>query len=109
MIDSAKVFVNGDRLAELWNRIKQELNAKQDKAERDTATDDEVAEMLGEVFGPFEGEEVLPNGVATDEEVAEMLDGVFGSFSGDGPDVQNIATDEEITEMLNEVFCFVGK
>ena len=39
------------------------------------ATDEEVSEMLEEVFGAAEEP---PDGVATDEEISEMLDEVFG-------------------------------
>lgn len=40
------------------------------------ATDEEVSEMLEEVFGAAEEP---PDGVATDEEIDEMLDEIFGS------------------------------
>lgn len=40
------------------------------------ATDEEVGEMLEEVFGAAEEP---PDGVATDEEIDEMLDEIFGS------------------------------
>lgn len=39
------------------------------------ASDDEVREMLEEVFGAAADD---PDGIATDEEINEMLDGVFG-------------------------------
>lgn len=39
------------------------------------AADEEVSEMLTEVFGPAEEP---PDNAATDEEIAEMLDAVFG-------------------------------
>ena len=52
MTREAEIFLNEKRVAELWARIRQELDAKQDRVERDTATDAEVEELLDEVFGP---------------------------------------------------------
>lgn len=43
--------------------------------------------------------------VATDEEVKEMLGDVFGKQSGDGTVEENqVATDAEVAEMLKDVF-----
>ena len=75
MTVGAEKFLNGANLAELWERIKRELNAKQDQ---NLATDAEVEEMLDEVFSA--GEESLPGQeTATETEIQEMLDEVFGA------------------------------
>ena len=88
-------------------------------------TDEEVKEMLEEVFGKQGGTgggtgggetggDVLDESrVATDAEVFEMLEEVFGkSGSGSGGgggntgdvDDNQVATDAEVAEMLKEVF-----
>ncbi len=45
---SAERFLNGERASELWERTKEEIKTRLP----DTATDEEVAEMLEDVFGP---------------------------------------------------------
>lgn len=80
MTREAEIFLNEKRVAELWARIRQELDAKQDRVERDTATDAEVEELLDEVFGPLGGDSDRSD-VAADEEIEEMLDEVFGPAS----------------------------
>lgn len=77
MTRNQEIFLNDQRVAELWARIKRELDAKQDRAERDTATDAEVDEMLDEVFGSGGGYDPAERPTATDEEVTEMLNEVF--------------------------------
>ena len=79
----------------------------------DVVTDEEVKEMLEEVFGKQGGTgggtgggetggDVLDESrVATDAEVFEMLEEVFGAAS-EPP--EGIASDEEINEMLDAVF-----
>lgn len=54
--------------------------------------------------------------IATDQEVREMLDEVFGGGTPpdqpdppDGPDEDRIATDEEFEEMMGEIFGKTGK
>ena len=50
---SVELVPNSERIAELWARIKAELDTKLDKG--DTAADEEVAEMLAEIFGASGG------------------------------------------------------
>ncbi|NBH79477.1 hypothetical protein D3Z52_17930 [Clostridiaceae bacterium] len=51
------------------------------------------------------GDGVKPSDVTTDEEVNEMLGEVFGEQSGDGTiDENQVVTDAEVAEMLKEVF-----
>lgn len=62
----------------------------------DAAGRAEAAANRAELSGGTGGVEI-----ATDEEVAEMLEEVFGAA---GESSGEVATDEEISEMLNEVF-----
>ena len=48
-MDAVELVPNRARIAELWAGVKAELDTKQDRL--DTAADEEVAEMLDEVFG----------------------------------------------------------
>lgn len=108
MIEGAETFLSGQRVAELWERLKLELSAKQDKTEQDAATDGEVSEMLDEVFGLGGGYIPENQPTATEDEVEEMLDDVFGQFSGE-PTEADTATDAEVIEMLDDVFGLVSK
>lgn len=56
------------------SRAEQAANRVELSGGVEIAADEEVAEMLEEVFGPAEA----PDNVATDEEIGEMLDAVFG-------------------------------
>ncbi|MDE7262879.1 MAG: hypothetical protein K2N78_12590 [Oscillospiraceae bacterium] len=44
-------FLNEERTAELWERVKKEIASQPDR--QGTATDEEVEEMLDEVLGPI--------------------------------------------------------
>ena len=72
----------------------------------DVTTDEEVGEMIVDVFGKQNGDgAVSDDRVATDEEVAEMLREVFGRLSSGGTvNEDEVVTDEEVAEMLREVF-----
>lgn len=79
----------------------------------EVATEDEVNEMLEEIFGKqgggSGGEDIDESRVATDEEVKEMLNEVFGKQgegSGGQIDDAQVVTDEEVAEVLKEVFGF---
>lgn len=109
MTGKTDTFLNAERVAELWERIRQALDAKQDRVERDAATDAEVTEMLDEVFGFGGGYEPEEQPTATEAEVAEMLDEIFGSGSSGGSGETDVAADSEISEMLNEVFGRVSR
>ena len=52
-MNSVELVPNSERIAELWARIKAELGTKLDGG--DIAADEEVAEMLDEVFGTSGG------------------------------------------------------
>ena len=101
MMDAVELVPNSARIAELWAKIKAELDTKLDKG--DTAAAEEVTEMLDEVFGASGGgpPAEVPD-IAAEEGVAEMLDEVFGSSGSQSQ--SGIATEQEVTEMLNEVF-----
>lgn len=78
MMDAVELVPNSARIAELWAKIKAELDTKLDKA--DIAADEEVTEMLNEVFGaPGNSPPAVTPDIATDEEVKEMLTDVFGA------------------------------
>ena len=53
MMDAVELVPNSARIAELWAKIKAELDTRLD--EGDTAADVEVTEMLDEIFGPSGG------------------------------------------------------
>ena len=53
MMDAAGQVPTGARIAELWAKFKAELDTRLD--EGNTAADEEVAEMLNEVFGTSGG------------------------------------------------------
>ena len=76
MMDAARLVPDSVRIEELWVRIKAELDTRLD--EGDIAADEEVAEMLNEVFGTSGGgpPAEVPD-IAADEEVEEMLDEIF--------------------------------
>lgn len=57
-------------------------------------TEEEFAQMMA-TGGPS---------IANDEEVEEMLNDVFGTFEEIPPNYPNIATDEDVDNMLNDVF-----
>lgn len=99
MMGAVGLVPNSARIAELWARFKAELDTKLDK--KNTATGEEVTEMLAEVFGSPEGSTPAAPETAADEEVEEMLQEVLGTA---GSSERNIATEAEIAEMLSEVF-----
>lgn len=83
MTGGAEIFLNDQGVAELWERIKQELNAKQDKVDLKIATDDEVSEMLDDVFGISGSSGNYDEcEIAADDEIEDMLDEVFGVAQG---------------------------
>ena len=57
--------------------------------------------MLDDVFG--EGGEPPDEHIATDEEVSDMLENVFGDIEDAIPD-NMVATDTEVNNMLDSVF-----
>lgn len=67
-------YVNEARLAELWARLREELSGS-----RASAADEEVEEMLDEVFGPGGGAGTEERPTASEAETEEMLDEIFGS------------------------------
>ena len=67
MMDAVELVPNSARIAELWAKIKAELDTRLDK--EDTATDEEVAEMLDEVFGTSGGGSPMAvSNIAADKE-----------------------------------------
>lgn len=68
----------------------------------DIATNEEVAEMLDEIFSG-DAQVVDENDIATNAEVAELLDDIFGS-DGAGGRGEEIATNEEVRELLDDIF-----
>ena len=78
-------FLGGAAAAALWARIGDALDRKQDREE--AAPEEEVAEMLEDVFGSPGGGGIQDyRETATAEETQAMLDEVFGpAETGDGP------------------------
>ncbi|MCM1221477.1 MAG: hypothetical protein NC548_44060 [Lachnospiraceae bacterium] len=84
----------------------------------DIATDEEVDEMLKEIFGSQSGsgggntgggDDIDDSRIATDEEVREMLNEIFGKSGGNsstGVDEAQVVTDKEVADMLKDVFGF---
>ena len=67
------------------------------------ATDNEVNEMIADVFSLEPGQ--VPDGdVATDQEVDEMLNEVFENDDIEVIPPSLVASDGEVSEMLDEVF-----
>lgn len=97
-------FLGVAAAAALWARIGEALDRKQDREE--AAPEEEVAEMLEDVFGSPGGGGIQDyRETATVEETQAMLDEVFGSPGGGGiQDYRETVTAEETQAMLDEVF-----
>ena len=77
MMRAVEPVPNSARIAELWARFKAELDTRLDK--RDIAADEEVAEMLNEVFGSSDsGTPAAVPQTAADVEAPETLCEIFG-------------------------------
>lgn len=94
--DGKLQFVDGS------GNVVAETEFKSGVNDGDIATNNEVTEMLDEIFNG-DSQVVDESDIATNAEVAELLDDIFGS-EGVGGTGEEIATNDEVQELLDDIF-----
>ena len=84
--------------------------------DEDIATDEEVGDVVDDIFAPESGGTTPDDEIATDEEVGDVVDDVFGTGTESAPDEETppdaeettpedeIASDEEVNDLITDIF-----